>query len=184
MPHFPTNEIPKLEALMELSKRYPALDPLSTATFLQIIVSGDELMRGAGDTFREHQISKGKFMVLMQLFNKVDGTTRELSPAEMATTINVSRATVTGLLDGLERDGLVVRKQDEKDRRMVLVSLTSNGVQLMEQFMPIHFSRVQELLGGLTSEEKLQLRELLTKVCDHVASVAPNRSNDDCGCKL
>lgn len=165
---------------MELSKRYPALDPLSTATFLQIIIAGDEMFRGAGETFRDHQISKGKFMLMMQLFNKEDGSTRSLSPAEMATALNVTRATVSGLLDGLSKDGLVLRKQGEKDRRMVLVSLTQRGLDLMDQLLPVHFARIQDLMQCLSQEEKVQLRELLSKVCDHVALIAPDRPQGDC----
>ncbi len=187
MPQFPIKDIPKYEALLETSKRYPAMDPLATATFLQLLVSWDELIRGVADTFRKHQISKGKFMVLMQLFNKVDGSSREISPAELANTINVTRATVTGLLDGLERDELVVRKQDENDRRMVLVSLTPAGVAMMDRFLPEHFGRIQELMSCLSTQEKNQLRELLTKVCDHIPTVVPykdDKDDVDCDCSL
>ncbi|MEQ9825248.1 MAG: MarR family transcriptional regulator [Puniceicoccaceae bacterium] len=184
MAHLPNCDIPKYEVLMEATKRYPALDPLSMATFLQIIVAGDELFRGAGETFRDRQISKGKFMVLLQLFNKEDGSTRFLSPAEIATAVNVTRATVSGLLDGLVKDGYVLRKQDEKDRRMVLVSLTNQGIELMDQFLPVHFERIRQLMNCLSSDEKVQLRELLIKVCDHVAVIAPNRAQEECDCSL
>jgi DNA-binding MarR family transcriptional regulator len=182
MPHLPFREIPKYESLMESSKRYPALDPLSTATFLQVLLVGDELFRGASTTFRSFQISKGKFLLMMQLFNKGDGTLNERSPADLAEALNVTRATVTGLLDGLQRDGLIERKQAQTDRRMVQVSLTQSGLGLIDQLLPLHFARIQELMAGIDPSEKEQMRSLLSKLTSHLEVVAPYRPEEDEGC--
>ena len=55
-----------------------------------------------------------------------------LSAGELATSADVSPATVTQMLDGLESAGLVWRVRSERDKRVVLVSLTDRGVALVE----------------------------------------------------
>lgn len=174
MAHLPNCEIPKYESLLEMSERYPSMDPQSTIAFLRVLVASDELFRGASTVFIKYQISKGKFMLLMQLFNKQSGSTRKLSPAELADALEVTRATVTGLLDGLERDGLVTRERGEKDKRKILVSLTENALALMEDVLPKHFANIAELMAGLSKTELDELSRLLGKLSEHL-----NRTNSE-----
>ncbi len=182
MQKIPIREIPKYECLLKTSERYPDMDAWATMTFLHLIRTSDELYRGVADTFSKNQISKGRFMIMMQLFNKEDGSSREVSPAEMAEKVEVTRATVSGLLDGLEKDGLAVRKQDEKDRRMVVVKLTQAGIDMMEAILPVHFARLHELMSVLTLKEKKQLLDLLCKLCDHVSEVIPAGDGENKPC--
>ena len=174
MAHLPKCEIPKYESLLEMSERYPSMDPQSMIAFLRVLVASDELFRGASTVFIQHQISKGKFMLLMQLFDKENGSTRKLSPAELADALEVTRATVTGLLDGLERDGLVTRERGEKDKRMILVSLTADALALMEDVLPKHFANIAELMKGLSKAELNELTNLLGKLSDHVKKTNPD----------
>ena len=180
MAHLPNCEIPKYESLLEMSGRFPSMNPRAILTFLRVLTASDELFRGASTVFVKHQISKGKFMLLMQLFDKETGTSRKLSPAEMATALQVTRATVTGLLDGLERDDLVTRVRDEKDKRMVLVSLTDSGIDILEELLPLHFENVTMLMSGLSEEEQDQLTQLLAKLTDYVGEVVPDNTGMGC----
>ena len=67
--------------------------------------------------------SEGKFVLLFLLHGQSGG----LSPHELAERAGVTRATVTGLLDGLERDGFLRREADEVDRRRVQVLVERKG---------------------------------------------------------
>jgi len=116
----------------------------------------------------------------MQLFNKQSGSTRKLSPAELADALEVTRATVTGLLDGLERDGLVTRERGEKDKRKILVSLTENALALMEEVLPKHFANIAELMKGLSKNELDELTNLLGKLSDHVKKMNPDLPDIKC----
>jgi DNA-binding MarR family transcriptional regulator len=91
------------------------------------------------------------------------------TPAELAEHLAVTRATVTGLLDGLEEDGLVERSHRTDDRRSVSVTITKKGLGLIEKILPDHYARIAVLMKKLTRQEKKQLTVLLGKVREGVA---------------
>ena len=173
MQHLPFKEIPKYEGLLESCDRYPDMDIESTILFMHILKSGDEAFRAAGETFRQFNISHGRFIVMMNLFDKKNGVSLKLSPAEIADRSCVTRATVTGLVDGLEKDGIVVRNPDPRDRRMVVVSLTQAGIDLLDNIMPTHFRLIKNVMSVFDSEEKRQLVHLLEKFGAWVGEIAP-----------
>ena len=87
-----------------------------------------------------------------------------LSPAELAERTGVTRATITGLVDTLERDGLVARTPNTDDRRMRAVSLTPRGSALLREILPEHFRRMAWLMATLDEQERVTLVRLLGKV--------------------
>jgi DNA-binding MarR family transcriptional regulator len=98
-----------------------------------------------------------------------------LTPAELAERTGVTRATITGLVDTLERAGFVTRTPHPGDRRMMSVGLTKRGEQLLAQIMPEHFRRMAWLMGPLSENERKTFVRLLTKVLER-ASEAPAQS--------
>ena len=89
---------------------------------------------------------------------------RRVSPSELAEMSRVTRATVTGLLDGLESDGLVQRVPLAEDRRSYSICLTPKGRSFMDGMLPDHFMRMAALMSGLTESERKSLVEILFKV--------------------
>ncbi|WP_366932642.1 MarR family winged helix-turn-helix transcriptional regulator [Sphingopyxis sp.] len=89
----------------------------------------------------------------------------------------VTRATVTGLLDNLERDGLVDRLRRKDDKRRVDVFLTKKGQALMESMMPDHCARVASGLDGLTKAEKRQMIEYRHKIEDGAAKFSDSKTD-------
>jgi MarR family 2-MHQ and catechol resistance regulon transcriptional repressor len=83
--------------------------------------------------------------------------------SEVGRHLVVTKANVTGLMDRLEREGLV-RRDTHADRRVTLAKLTEKGSALLEEAIPRRQQVLAELLGGLTGEEKGQLISLLTKL--------------------
>jgi len=61
--------------------------------------------------------------------------------------------TMTGIVDRLESSGLVQRRRDSRDRRVINLYLTSKGRALMQQLPPIGRLTDEEMLGGLDPEE-------------------------------
>ena len=60
----------------------------------------------------------------------------QVETREIAEEVGTSKATLTGVLKTLERDGLVIKQQSKEDRRLVLVTLTVNGKKLMKKLFP------------------------------------------------
>lgn len=68
-------------------------------------------------------------LILLKMVRDVAGATI----GELATSISLSQATVTTILDRLEQEGLVKRERSEQDRRKVFVRLTDAGLAVLER---------------------------------------------------
>nr|WP_202795997.1 MarR family transcriptional regulator [Opitutus terrae] len=170
------NNLPKYECLLAASKSFPELDPSATEVFLHLLRAGDDAFRVAGAHLAEHNLSQGRFMVLVLLHSKACHGTRPCTPAELAELAGVTRATMTGLIDTLERDGLVNREPDQADRRMMLVTLTGKARALLQAVMPPHFERMALLMQPLTESERQTLVLLLAKITGQAAKLGSPRA--------
>ena len=83
--------------------------------------------------------------------------------SEIGRNLVVTKANVTGLIDRLEREGLVQR-DSHSDRRITLAKLTEKGIVVLESALPRRQQLLSELLDCLTSEEKAHLIALLTRL--------------------
>jgi DNA-binding MarR family transcriptional regulator len=82
----------------------------------------------------------------------------------------VTAGNLTGLVDRAERDGVVSRKSDPSDRRVSRVFLTPKGRALIQSLLPMHAGHVTELLAPLEPGERRELRRLLGKLRDALAT--------------
>ena len=105
----------------------------------------------------------------MALRRRLDQTA---TPADLADHAGVTRATITGLLDALEKEGLVERTHRSDDRRSLHVRLTKKGVSLLEKILPDHYAAIGALMSKLTKPEKKQLAALLGKMREGIAEKA------------
>jgi DNA-binding MarR family transcriptional regulator len=169
VPYLLLKDLPRYECLLEAAKEFPDLDPSACETFLHLLRGGDEGARVVETNLARHNITQGRFSVLMILLNRCGGNSGSLGPAELADAAGVSRATMTGLIDTLERDGLVTRAPDLVDRRMMLVRLTAKGRALLEEILPDHFKRMSWLMSPLSEFERQTLVQLLNKLHQQAA---------------
>jgi len=88
----------------------------------------------------------------------------EATPAQLADTLNITRAAVTSRLDRLVAADLVTREVDETDRRRVLVRPTAAGRTAWNRYIFEGSARDQRMLGALSADELKQLNALLRKV--------------------
>src|SRR5688572_7686658 len=98
MPLLMLKDLPRYECLLEASREYPDLDPSATEAFLHLLRTGDEAFRVVETHLAKHDITQGRFGVLMALWGNCqrDGGRAALSPAEIAERTGVTRATITG----------------------------------------------------------------------------------------
>ncbi|HEY1713405.1 MAG TPA: MarR family transcriptional regulator [Solirubrobacteraceae bacterium] len=85
------------------------------------------------------------------LFSLVDH--EALPTSELACLANLSPATATGMLDGLAAAGLVSRVRSERDRRVVLTSLTEHGRALVDARHAQYAPRFAAALAGFSDDE-------------------------------
>lgn len=78
--------------------------------------------------------------------------------------VQLSSATLTGIVDRLERLGFAERRASRTDRRAVLVCLTGRGKEVVEAIEPLLAAANREFLAALSPEDRAQLRGLLRKL--------------------
>lgn len=85
----------------------------------------------------------------------------EVRMTDIGNWLRVTKAHVTRLVDGLERDGLVARSPSAHDRRTILVHITPAGRQRLDAALPHHLAHLSRLLAELSADEKSLLIHLL-----------------------
>lgn len=105
-----------------------------------------------------------QFDVLAQLSREQNGTTS----AELSRRLLVTAGNLTGLLNRMGKAGLIFRKPDSKDRRVVWLHLTDKGKELAAKVIPLHTRDISEIIGGLEVTELKNLRHLLDKLIEGI----------------
>ena len=174
MPHLILKNLPRYECLLEAAKEIPELDPSACEAFLHLLRTGDEAFLYADKNLTDHGISHGRFGVLMLLWGEAhdpEANINGMTPAELADQSNVTRATMTGLVDTLVRDGFVKRAADTDDRRMMRVALTRKAEKFLERLLPGHFQRMAALMNPLSQSERKTLVKLLNKILQNASTL-------------
>ena len=102
-----------------------------------------------------HGLSEGRMGVLFRLYRCGD-----LPLGELADDLIMTPRNVTGLVDRLERQGMVERVPDPEDRRSVRARLTPAGRETIEGIWKEGLDRQFELVEGMSKEDLAQLRHL------------------------
>lgn len=93
-----------------------------------------------------------------------------LETREVAELASISKATLTGVVKTLERDGLLQRRPVEGDRRLVFLDLTDAGRELLERLYPAFNAAEAETItaldDGALAELTAHLRRVTTRVQD------------------
>ncbi|MCT8262875.1 MarR family winged helix-turn-helix transcriptional regulator [Proteus terrae] len=117
------------------------------------------LSREMEKVFSQFGLNTSSFDVLATLRRAGDPYT--LSPGEMLSTLMVTSGTMTNRIDQLEKAGWVIRKVNPEDGRGFLVSLTPEGLELINQVIEAHVENQKRLVSGLSQEEQQTLNQLL-----------------------
>lgn len=160
--------LPKLQRVVDYARRFPECDEEAMRTYLQVRMLQTRLDHALDAHLARHQLSFGRFMVLVQLIH-AEG--HSAAPAQLSEACGVTRATMTGLLDTLEKAKWVVREADPDDGRSVVVRLTIGGRRFLEKMLPDHFTRITRMMSVLSQPQMKQLQRLLLRVSDGVPAL-------------
>lgn len=151
-------DLPTPEILGKFARRYPDADVTAVATFLHLLRVATDLSMALDACLQQHGLLQGRWWVLILLMRE---ETLSAAPSTLAEKAGVSRATMTGLIDGLERDGLVRRVTDTEDGRRVTVQLTEAGQSTLDAVMPDYYRRIRQLMAGLDESARERLQAML-----------------------
>jgi DNA-binding MarR family transcriptional regulator len=95
----------------------------------------------------------------------------DLSLSELSERIRAQNSTVTGIIDRMERESLVVRMRSTEDRRVVKIKLTDKGSKIARAIAVEPMEIFRGALDGLSAGETRDLLKILTKIARRVKSL-------------
>jgi len=110
---------------------------------------------------RQFELTPAQFDVIATL-----GNTSGMSMGEIGEKTLITKGTLTGVIDRLERKGLIVREVSASDRRSTIVKLTPEGDTLFHTAFPVHIADMKQHLTTFNTDELEGLRDLLIRLND------------------
>jgi DNA-binding MarR family transcriptional regulator len=145
---------------LDFDRRYPGASAAATEAAMNLARAADLLVKRIADLVQPFGLSASSALVLGIL---ADSETA-LPPNEIADRLILSRASVTSLLDSLERRGYVRRTPHPTDRRMLLIELTDAGRRIAREFRLVVHRHQKEWMSTLTEREQDQLVRILHRL--------------------
>ena len=144
----------------DFEHKFPGASAQATETAMNLVRTADLLVKRIGELVQPFDLTPSSGLVLGMLAD----SPAPLPPNEIAARLIISRATVTGLLDSLERRGYVQRQPHATDRRMLLIALTDSGRGVAQQFREVVHRHQRDWLGALSEREQKQLLATLHRL--------------------
>ncbi|HZJ52634.1 MAG TPA: MarR family transcriptional regulator [Myxococcaceae bacterium] len=152
---------PRFEKIEQLARGVPGLDRDAISACVPLLYFHREFDAALEQHSQAYGLSRGRWQVLMALYKaSEDG----LTPADLADLTGVTRAAMTGLVDGLVESGHVTRGDAGEDRRTYRVRLTPRGTDFLASVLPDHLRRMQDLMQVFTPAERDQFVSLIEKL--------------------
>ncbi|MDD5648542.1 MAG: winged helix DNA-binding protein [Dehalococcoidia bacterium] len=104
-------------------------------------------------------------------------TGESMSPSELNRYLTIEGTSISVVIDGIERRGLIQRRRSRADRRVVKVRLTAEGHALLNEIDSQIGRLINEIFGPLTAVERKQLIALCRRIRD--ASITHNGGDID-----
>lgn len=142
-------------------------DPRYRAT-LELLRAADTLWHASHAFFSRWDLGPSQFNVLNLLRLNPDG----LSQADLGRQLVMHRSNVTGLVDRLEKRGLLERQTVATDRRAHRVVLTQAGTRLLAEILPGYYEGAGRVWEGVSSRRVPELIADLHRVAQNAAQTA------------
>lgn len=162
-------DLPTDTSLREFSARYPNMNPSALKACTGLMRTGSDLLAALERILGQAGLSQGRLLTLIVMNRPPD---ESVYPSALAQQLGVTRATMTGLLDGLAKEGLIERRKHEGDRRRVGVVLTTSGRQTVDQILPDYYRQFAKLTTYLDEGERQTLLSLLKKVNQGLSAIS------------
>ena len=154
-------ELPTAKSLEKFASRYPGTDVAAISDFVSLLRASSDISMALDRLLARHGLLQGRWWILVLLLRQEALTS---SPTDLAEKAGVTKATMTGFIDSLEREGLVVRLPDPVDRRKFLIRLTPAGQQKLDETVPDYNGKVAALMSCLAESDRKIMVESLRRL--------------------
>lgn len=141
------NEINKFE-----SKRHEAL--------MGVWWGGLMLKKAAREYFKDQPLTETQFNVLVVL----EMAKTELTQRDLSDRLLVDKSNLTGLVDRMVKNGIIVRKSVEGDRRCNVIEITTKGLKALAKAKPGYEALVKKIMSVFSDEETAELTKFMLKL--------------------
>jgi DNA-binding MarR family transcriptional regulator len=136
----------------------PLLDPTPLGSVGRVLVLAQHLEQSVNKSLANHGLTLGEFDILGTLRRHGDAG---MTPTQLRRWVILTSGGMTARLTRLEERGLLVRRQDTEDRRVVIVELTESGRKLVDVAAATRFQEAYESRPRLNPESLEQLENQL-----------------------
>lgn len=140
------------------------MDEIQRVEDWELLAQFSQSYRSLSDALMDQiALHRSQAMVLCKLFAQ-DGVTQ----TELAQQLSLQGATVTDMLQRMEESGLVSRRRDSEDNRLVRVNLTETGRE-KERFIRDQFLKLEaKVFANFDEDERFMLRQLLNRAIENI----------------
>ena len=156
----------KIEMPADYYAQTPEANVLATEAVMNTIKTADLIFDRIGRLLRPLNVSAAGGLVL--------GVLRDhgaMSPSDLGERLIVTRATVTGLLDSLERRGFVERSRNPADRRSLMVEITPDGLVVLQALRTLIHRHEQSWMSSFSEDELGAYIATLHRIQDSVTTL-------------
>src|SRR5664279_1552790 len=140
---------------------------------MELLRTADTVWNASRVFFERWDLSPSQFNVLNLLYPNPGG----LSQTDLSRQLIMHRSNLTGLVDRLEKRGLVARQEVAADRRAYSVVLTAAGTRLLREILPRYYdeaARVWDRLPARRTAELIADLQQVARNAQHVAGKLPS----------
>jgi MarR family multiple antibiotic resistance transcriptional regulator len=159
--------VSKVAIADDFYQQTPEGNRLATEAVMNTIRTADLLFDNIGRLLRPLGVSSAGGLVLGQLRDH-----GAMSPSDLGKRLIVTRATVTGVVDSLERRGYVQRLPNPHDRRGVIVQLTPEGLEVVAQVRTLIHKKERDWMSVLSADELEAYISVTHRIQDSVSASA------------
>jgi len=132
---------------------------------LNVLYTATMLYKASYVYFRQYGITDAQFNVLIQLRYEKQ---QDLSQADLGRRLVVNKADMTGIIDRLEKAGLVMREDHPKDRRINIIKITRKGRDIVNKLEPGYFTAVKKAMSSMSKNDMKTIIKGMEKIRENV----------------
>lgn len=132
---------------------------LALTSWIKLSRASNSVLKKIKPSMVQYKLSASQFMVLESLLHL-----GSMSQIVISKKLLRSSGNIVKVIDNLERDGLVLRKPDLRDRRAYKVILTKKGERIIKKIFPNHVESIVQAFSILKEEEQVELSRLCKKL--------------------
>lgn len=143
------------------------MHPLDTSVGFLLNRAARSMKRSLESRMGSHGITATQYIVL-EMLSREDG----LSQSQLGGRLYFDNPTVTGVIDRLERDGLVERRRTSDDRRVINVYLSDRAREILSRVSTLADDLDRKATEGFSPKEKSDLIRILNTIWEKMNGVS------------